>query len=225
MNVKGVIGSPETAIGVGNVGNLTGNTRISYPSSGGDFDIATNGFTLALDSGDGNAFAYSGSISGKGNVEFFMGPSHTGFRDAPMLLNGMSPNTATGMFHVKKGARALEKPEGVDAISSDVVVGGQGFNDCLFWKNSHQIKDTAHITLRDAGNNGAAYLHLNGCQEVAAALTMTAKNRIVTDSADGKRGVLTVKALSIGGAVQPAGTYTSSTAKWIEGHGKVIVRP
>ena len=36
---KGVIGSPETAIGPGNIGNLTGDTKIAYPSSGGDFDI------------------------------------------------------------------------------------------------------------------------------------------------------------------------------------------
>ena len=123
-----------------------------------------------------------------------MGPSYTGFRDAPMVLNGKKPNTATGKFLVKKGRVQLEKPEGTDAISGDVIVGGQGFNDCLFWKHSHQIKDTATITLLDAGNSGAAYLHLNGCQEVAAGLTMTAKNRVVTDSTAGiERGALTVK--------------------------------
>ncbi len=225
VDIKGTIGSPETAIGAGNIGNLTGNTKIGYPSGGGDFDLVTNGFTLALDSGDGNPFAYSGSISGTGNVEFFMGPSFTGFRDAPMLLNGIKPNTATGKFLVKKGRVQLEKPEGVDAISGDVVIGGQGFNDCLFWKNSHQIKDTANITLLDAGNSGAAYLHLNGCSEAVAGLTMTARNRVVTDSADGKSGVLTVKSLSVGGVAQPAGTYTAANAKWIEGKGKVIVQP
>ncbi|HEY3787891.1 MAG TPA: family 20 glycosylhydrolase, partial [Urbifossiella sp.] len=119
VDVQGIIGSPQTAIGVGNIGNLTGNTKIGYPSSGGDFDIATNGFTLALDSGDGNAFAYSGSISGPGNVEFYMGPSYTGFRDAPMPLTGRKPNTSTGKFFVKKGRVQLEKPEGVDAVSGD----------------------------------------------------------------------------------------------------------
>ena len=132
----------EVAIGPGNIGNLTGDTKFAYPSSGGDFDIATNGHTLTLDSGDGNAFAYSGSISGTGNVEFFMGPSYTGFRDAPLRLAGKKPNTTSGKFLVKKGRVQLEKPEGVDAISGDVIVGGQGFNDCLFWKNSHQLKDT-----------------------------------------------------------------------------------
>jgi hexosaminidase len=225
MDVHGVIGSPEVAIGHGNIGNLTGNTKIGYPSSGGDFDIATNGYTLTLDSGDGNAFAYSGSIAGTGNVEFFMGPSYTGFRDAPMLLSGTKPNTSTGKFLVKKGRVQLEKPEGVDAISGDVIVGGQGFNDCLFWKNSHQLKDTVNITLLDAGNNGAAYLHLNGCQEIAASLTMTTNNKVITDSTTGASGALTVKSLSIGGMTKPAGTHTSATEKWIEGKGKVIVQP
>jgi hexosaminidase len=225
VGVQGVIGSPETIIGAGNIGNLTGDTKIGYPSSGGEFDIITNGFTLTLDSGDGNAFAYSGSVSGPGNVAFFMGPSYTGFRDAPMLLAGLKPNTASGKFLVKKGRVQLEKPEGVDAISGDVIVGGQGFNDCLCWKNSHQLKDTVNITLVDAGNNGAAYLHLNGCQESAASLTMTANNKIVTDSAAGVEGGLIVKSLTVGGTVQGAGTYTAATAKWIEGKGRVTVRP
>jgi hypothetical protein len=225
VDVRGVIGSPETAIGQGNIGNLTGNTKIGYPSSGGDFDIVTNGYTLALDSGDGNAFVFSGTISGSGNVEFFMGPSYTGFRDAPMLLSGTKPNTTTGKFLVKKGRVQLEKPDGVDAISGDAIVGGQGFNDCLIWKNSNQLKDIVNITLLDAGNNGAAYLHLNGCQETAASLTMTANNKILTDSSTGTRGALIVKSLSIGGVAKPAGTYTAATEKWIEGKGKVIVRP
>lgn len=48
---------------------------------------------------------------------------------------------------------------------------------------------------------------------------------MVTDSADGKSGVLTVKALTVGGVAQPAGTYTAAEAKWVEGKGKVVVRP
>jgi hypothetical protein len=126
---------------------------------------------------------------------------------------------------VKKGRVQLEKPEGVDAISGDVIVGGQGFNDCLFWKNSNQLKDTVNITLLDAGNNGAAYLHLNGCQETAASLTMTVNNKILTDSSTGKSGTFVVKSLNVGGVAKLAGTYTAATEKWIEGKGNVIVRP
>jgi hypothetical protein len=113
---------------------LAGDTKIGYPSSGGDFDIVTNGFTLKLDSDDSNAFAYSGALSGTGKVEFFMGPSYTGFRNAPMLLTGKKPNTSSGKFLVKKGRVQLEKSEGIDAtISGNVIIGGQGFNDGLFW--------------------------------------------------------------------------------------------
>ena len=111
----------------------------------------------------------------------------------------------------------LEKPEGVDAISGDVVVGGQGFNDCLFWMKSNQIKDSVNITLIGAGNNGAAYLHLNGCSESVAGLTMTAGNKIRTDGPKGQSGTLTVKSLTIGGVKKPAGEYTAATEKWIEG--------
>jgi hexosaminidase len=225
VDVKGVIGAPELAIGPGNIGNLIGDTKIGYPSSGGDIDIATNGFTLKLDSGDGNAFAYLGCISGKGSVEFYMGPSSTGYQDAPLRLTGLKANTTSGKFLVKKGRVQLEKREGVDAISGDVIVGGQGFNDCLFWQNSHQLKDTVNIALLDAGNSGAAYLHLNGCQETAASLSMTANNKVRTDSTTGVGGELTVKALSVAGVAKPAGTYTAATVSWIEGTGKVIVRP
>src|SRR5262249_11147919 len=155
------------------------------------------GFTLTLDSGDGNAFSCTGSISGSGNVEFFMGPSHTGFKDAPLRLGGDNPNTVSGKFFVRKGRVQLEKPKGVDAISGDVIVGGQGFNDCLFWKQSDQLKDSVNITLLDAGNNGAAYLDLNGHGETAASLTMTVRNKVKTAAPDGTSGTLTVQSLTI----------------------------
>jgi hexosaminidase len=224
VDVQGVIGSPEVQIGPGNIANLTGPTRIGYPASGCDVAVITNGFTLTLDSGDGNPFSCTGSISGSGNVEFFMGPSHTGFKDAPLRLGGDKPNTTSGKFFVKKGRVQLEKPRGVDAISGDVIVGGRGFNDCLFWKQSDQLKDSVHITLLDAGNNGAAYLDLNGCTEAAASLTMTVRNKIKTDAPEGGSGVLTVKALTVGGVNKPAGVYSAATEAWIEGKGKVIVR-
>ena len=224
VDVKGVIGSPDSQIGPGNIANLTGPTKISYPASGCHVDVITNGFTLALDSGDGNAFSCTGSILGSGNVEFYMGPSYTGFKDAPLVLGGEKPNTTTGKFFIKKGRVQLEKPAGVDAISGDVIVGGQGFNDCLFWKQNDQLKDSVNITLLDAGNSGAAYLDLNGCSETAASLTMTVHNKVKTGGPKGS-GTLTVKSLTVGGIKKPAGEYSATTDPWIEGQGKVIVRP
>jgi hypothetical protein len=225
VDVQGIIGSPDLQIGQGNRANLIGNTTIAYPASGCHVDVITNGFTLTLNSGNGNAFSCTGSLEGSGNVEFFMGPSYTDYKDAPLRLGGEKPNTTSGKFFVKKGRVQLEKPKGVDAISGDVIVGGQGFNDCLFWKESDQLKDCVHITLLDAGNNGAAYLDLNGCSETAASLTMTVHNKIKTDAPGGGSGVLTLKALTIGGVQRPAGVYSAATEAWIEGKGKVIVRP
>ncbi len=225
VDVKGVIGAPDNQIGPGNVANLTGAAKIVYPASGLSQDVLTNSFTLTLDSGDGNAFSCTGSIAGTGDVEFFMGPLHTGFKDAPLVLGGDRPNTTTGKFFVKKGRVQLAKPQGVVAISGDVLVGGQGSNDCLFWKQSDQLKDGVHITLLDAGNNGAAYLDLNGCSDTATGLTLTVHNKVKTDAPGGGSGVLTVKALTVGGVNKPAGDYTAATENWIEGKGKVVVRP
>ena len=110
VDVKGVIYTPDSQIGRAKVANLIGDTKITYPVSGCHLDVVTNGFTLTLDSGNGNPFSCTGSISGTGNVEFFMGPSSTGFRDAPLVLGGDKPNTTTGKFFVKKGRVQLEKP-------------------------------------------------------------------------------------------------------------------
>ena len=104
-----------------------------------------------------------------------------------------------------KGRVQLEKPDGVDAISGDVVVGGQGFNDCLHWIRSNQIKDTATVTLLDSGNSGGAYLSLNGCNETVAALVMAAHTTVKTDSPEGRSGVLTVKSLTVNSVRKPAG--------------------
>jgi hypothetical protein len=225
VDIQGILGAPEVQIGSGNIANLTGNTTMAYPASGCTVDVVTNGHTLVLDSGNGNAFSLTGSVSGPGNIEFFMGPSYTDHKDTPLPIAGDRPNTTTGKYFVRKGRVQLEKPKGVDAISGDVFVGGQGFNDCLFWKQDEQLKDSVHITLIDAGSNGAAYLDLNGCSESVASLTLTAKNRVKTTSPDGVSGQLAVKALTLDGADLPPGRYTAENAKWITGGGTVTVAP
>ena len=54
---------------------------------------------------------------------------------------------------------------------------------------------------------------------------MSANNKVLTDSASGASGSLTVRALTIGKDRKPAGIYTAATAPWVEGKGSVIVRP
>jgi len=225
VDIKGRYGNPNDEIGSGNIGNMTADTGFWVGVGTCDIDLITNGHRITFDSGDGNALCYMGSISGTGDVELLMGPSYTGFKDAPLRLAGDKPNTTTGKFIARKGRVQLEKSDGVDAISGDVFVGGQGFNDCLHWINSNQIKDSATITLLNAGNSGAAYLSLNGCSETVAALVLAANTTVKTDSPEGKSGVLRVKSLTVNDVKKPAGTYTAATEKWLDGKGKVVVAP
>jgi len=56
-------------------------------------------------------------------------------------------------------------------------------------------------------------------------LTVTVHNKIKTDATEGSSGKLTVNSLTIGGGMMPAGVYSAANATWIEGKGKVVVRP
>ncbi|MEI7900418.1 MAG: family 20 glycosylhydrolase [bacterium] len=225
IDIQGEYVVPNKEIGAGNTGNMTGDTQFGWQTGTCDIDVLSNGHTLTIDSGAGNALCYLGAVSGTGNVVLLMAPSSSHLKNEPLRLAGDKPNTSTGKFFVRMGRVQLEKPDGTDAISGDVVVGGQGFNDCLHWAKSNQIKDSASITVLSAGNNGAAYLSLNGCSETAAALVMAAGTAVKTDSPAGQSGVLTVKSLTVNDAKKPAGSYTAATEKWIEGKGKVVVAP
>ncbi len=225
INAKGEYVVPNKEIGAGNSANLTADTKFGWQTGACDIDVVTNGHSITLDSGAGNALCYSGCISGSGDVHLLMAPSSSHLKNEPLRLAGTKPNTSSGKFFVSTGRVQLEKPAGVDAISGDVTVGGQGFNDCLQWLNNDQIKDTAAITLLNSGNSGAAYLSLNGYSDTVAALVMAASTTVKTDSLAGLGGVLTVKTLTVNQAKKPPGSYTAASEKWIEGTGKVIVLP
>ena len=224
IDVSGLYTGPNNQIGVGNVANMVGDTTFGYCTGDTAIPIVNNGHKLTFDSGGGNPFRYAGVLSGTGEVFFRMGPGMTGYKDAPMRLGGSDPNTLQGRFHVKMGRVQLEKPDGVVAISGDVTVGGQGFNDCLFWKHDEQIADSAAIVLIESPNAGAAYLQLNGRTETVRALTVHGAGRVLTDGPDGKGGVLRVGVLHVDGKALPAGTYTAAAQAWIEGTGQVVVR-
>jgi hypothetical protein len=224
VDVSGLYIGPSNEIGVGNVANMVGNTTFGYVTRDCSIPVVNNGYTLTFDSGGGNPFHYAGQISGTGDVVFLMGPSRTGFKDVPMRLGGEAPNTCTGHYYVRQGRVQLEKPKGVTAIAGDVTVGGQGFNDSLYWKRDEQIADTAAVTVIESANSGAARLMLNGCTETVASLTVHGSSRVVTDGPEGQGGVLNVGALSVGGKALPEGIYTAQNQTWIEGAGQVVVR-
>ncbi len=224
VDVSGVYNGPNNQIGIGNVANMVGDTTFGYITRDSAIPVVNNGHRLTFDSGHGNAFRYTGAITGAGEVWFQMGPGTTNHKDVPMRLGGDDPNTLKGHFHVKMGRVQLEKPDGVTAISDDVTVGGQGFNDCLFWKRNEQVDDTATITLIESPNAGAAYLQLNGLTETVRALTIRGAGRVLTDGPDGKGGVLTVSTLTLGEKELPKGVYTADDQPWVEGTGRVIVK-
>ncbi|MEI7838024.1 MAG: hypothetical protein WCK05_16610, partial [Planctomycetota bacterium] len=226
VDVNGTYVNPNNAIGPGTLANMTAETTLGWQTSTCDIDAITNGYALTIDSGDGNPLCYTGAVSGAGNLVLLSGPSAGNHKDEPLRLAGNKPNTTTGQFIARKGRVQLEKPDGVDAISGDVTVGGQGFNDCLHWIASNQIKDTATITLiASPDNKSGAYLSLNGCSETVAALILAPNTTVKTDSPAGQSGVLTVKSLTVANLKKPAGAYTAATEKWIEGKGKVVVAP
>ena len=225
VDAAGEITNPNKNLGSEIIANLTGDTIFGWLTGTCAIDVVTNGHKITLDSGNGNGYVYSGVISGDGEVDLSMASSSSHLKNTAMRLAGEKPNTTSGKFFVRQGRVQMEKPDGVDAISGDVVIGGQGFNDCLSWLNSNQIKDSATITLLNAGNSGGAYLNLNGCNETVAALTMAANTMVKTDSPEGKSGVLTVKALTVNNVKKPAGTYTAATEKWLEGKGRIVVAP
>jgi len=65
-----------------------------------------------------------------------------------LLLWGDQENTYTGTTYVNGGILALHKTGGKNAILGDIVVGDFDGQDMLLIAGSHQIADTAKVTLR-----------------------------------------------------------------------------
>lgn len=226
VDVGGYYTSPNNEIGFGIGANMTNDTTFGWQTYDCAIPVRNNGYTFTIDSGNGNNLNYSGWVTGTGDVELYMGPwndppiwtTHN-----PLRLSGEEPNTAGGTWHVKKGRVQLEKPDGIIAIGGDAIVGGQGGNDCFYWKADEQIIDTAHVTVLNS-SHGGAYLNLNGHTETIAELTMETNTVIQTDGADGSNGVLHVGILTVNGIQKEPGTYTENEP-WIEGIGNVVVIP
>jgi len=68
--------------------------------------------------------------------------------EGKLLLWGEQANTYTGTTYVNGGILALHKTGGVNAIVGDIVVGDLAGEDTLLIAASHQIADTAKVTLR-----------------------------------------------------------------------------
>jgi hexosaminidase len=184
VEVAGMVKDPGAAIGEGNVAVLMGDATFAHPLNNCAIPVINKGFTLTLSSGGGNPSSYSGPITGTGQVEIHVGARDGRFRDAAMVLKGKAPNTIKGTWLVKAGHLVLAKEAGVQALGGTIIVGGQGDNDCLVWKNSDQVEDSASIQLLSSARGGAS-LNLNGFSETIGSLTMDAQTRVLTDGPAG----------------------------------------
>jgi len=65
-----------------------------------------------------------------------------------LVLSGAEANTYTGTTFLNEGVLFLAKLAGVDALAGDLVVGDFGRTATVVLSESHQIADTATVTLR-----------------------------------------------------------------------------
>jgi len=223
VNVGGNYDNPNVAPGAAARANITNNTTFGWQTGTCAIPVQNNGYTFTLDSGNGNDLNYGGAITGTGTVRFLMGPwSPTPYwtLNNPLRLTGAQPNTIQGTYYAAKGRVQLEKSDGVAAISGNIIVGGQGDNDGLFWAANDQIIDIATVSLLNSAHGGA-YLDLNGHTETITALSMAATAKVAT----GNGGVLTVSTLTIGSQSYGGGTYTTLNSSFVTGSGSVVVVP
>ena len=218
VNVGGNYDNPNASIGTGNTANMTNDTTFGWQTANCTIPVINNGFTFTIDTGNGNALNYGGAISGSGTVRLKSGPFGSQYADVPLRLTGTQPNTITGTWYAAQGRVQLEKSGGVAAISGNVIVGGQGNNDGLYWAADHQIADSASVTLTNSANGGA-YLNLNGHNETISNLTLAATAQVAL----GSGGALTAAHLTVTGVVMPPGVYTSANASWVTGTGQVVI--
>jgi autotransporter-associated beta strand protein len=154
--------------------------------------LGAAGGTISL-AGAAASFTVPGVISGEGDLTW------TGDAAAPDTLSkftGTQPNTFTGTTFLTCGTLGLLKPSGMDALAGDVVVGGGSSRAVLRWLADDQIRDSAAVTLRLAGDATAGYLRLNGFQEAIGGLSSDAAGAGIVENAASNPSTLTIATIS-----------------------------
>jgi len=220
VDISGEVADPNTTVGAGNSARCIADAYFGWQTGDCAIDVDNNGFLFGLDNGNGNPLNYSGVISGNGGVWFKGAQFWTG-NTTPVTLSGSTPNTYSGAGSVSYGRLLLSKDDGVNAIPTDITVGGDtsnvNDNDQIIWANNNQISDTATITMQGAQ---ASLLVLDGYSDTVASLVVGANGTVDTVAG----GQLQTQTLSVNGTPMSAGTYTSSES-WIAGSGSVVVVP
>lgn len=218
-------------VGPGNSGRLIGNFITHWNPSHGSFSVPvdTNGFTLNLDTGNGNGgHVASGAISGTGSITVNSATRTSPYWNTPYQIAGTTSNTYSGNAVIGRGTLVMNKSAGADALLGNITLGSAGETARMTWAANHQINDGASITvLLPTGTNGNAddaklnFLDLAGFSDTIASLVLPdtgARTQVRT----GAGGILIVTHLTVNGLPKSPGTYTSADG-FVVGSGSVVV--
>ena len=164
-DVRGEHENPNKSFGKDANYKLDGDTAFGWMTGTLLGEIDLNGHAFVIDTGGGNRTVFSGAIVGKGSFEWNGGGVP---QVVPSILSGDKRNTFQGAFTLSRGVLDLDKPEGVDAIPGDLIVGTKG-SAVVRLRKPNQINDAAHVTL---GGTGISGLDLQGHDEKFASLTL-----------------------------------------------------
>lgn len=165
VDVTGAVENPNQTYGRDVPYRLTGDTTFGWRTGtlGGDLDL--NGHAFVMETGGGNHTVFSGVLSGSGSCEWRGGGVP---QVAPLRLTGPRANTFRGTFTLARGVLDLDKPDGVDAVPGDLVIGAKG-PAVVRLGHAQQIADAARVTFAGPGPAG---LELQGHDEAFAGLVL-----------------------------------------------------
>jgi len=224
QNVSGEIDSPNAWIGIGNTANLMGDTIFGWRTDTCQIPAILNGFTLTLDSGGGNPYNYTGSVTGQGGLTLKMAGYQSGLWNAALRIGGGVGNNYSGPTTIQFGTVSLEKTAG-DTLCGPITLGSHSNTARLLWTRDNQVSDLSDITMLwfDAAAQGypdrKTFLNLDGKKDSISSLSMETGTEVRT----GNGGILTARNLIIDGVLMGAGTYTAANHGFIKGSGQLVV--
>ena len=222
VDVSGTINNPNNTIGAGKTANLTAATTFGWQTGNCAIPVITNGYLFTMNSGGGNAYNYTGNISGAGAVKIEGVQYWGGNWNNLMRIGGSTGNTYTGTTLVNPGTTSLEKTSG-DALRGTITVGSTNDTARLRWMANDQLNDSADVTLiyfnvGPSYPGRDTYLDLNGYSDRINDLVMETGTYVKT----GIGGVLNVKRLIVGGVEMPKKSYTAADG-FVQGSGYIDV--
>jgi hypothetical protein len=150
------------------IGLLIGPTKTHWSTNGFSRTLELNEQTLTIDTGGGNAYTVTGTVTGNGAVILNGGGA------SRLNLGGATGNTYTGTTTVNLGPIRLQKTSGNVISGSSVLVNGSisrmdlfGSEGVLLWAADNQVADGANFTLQ------AGSFQLAGFSETVGTATLT----------------------------------------------------